>query len=139
MVISSLFDRMGLNVASVSMELMKKRQEYIAANIANVDTPGYKAKRFSFEKALQEAFYAGSELALVRTHPKHIPNVPSDLSEVRGKVYNVYFPVRNDENSVDIDREMALLAENQLMYNSVVQGYTMQLGMLKYAIAGGRR
>ena len=46
------------------------------------------------------------------------------------------FPVRNDENSVDIDKEMALLAENQLKYNAIAQAYSMQIGKLKYAITG---
>ncbi len=139
MVVDSVFKRLGLSVAGRAMALMKRRQEYIASNIANADTPGYKARRFSFEKALQEAVYGDAELALVRTHPRHIPNKPSDLSEVEGRVYRLFSPLRNDGNSVDIDREMALLAENQLMYNSVVQGYTMQIGMLKYAVSGGRR
>ncbi len=139
MLINSIFERLSLNVAERALRLIKRRQEFIASNIANVDTPFYKAKRFSFERELQKAVYNDEELKLFITNPKHIPNFPKDLSEVSGRVYQISTPVRNDGNSVDIDREMALLAQNQLLYDSVIQGYSMQLGMLKYAIAGGRR
>ncbi len=134
--IDAIYHRMALDVAGRSMELLRKRHAYITANIANADTPGYKAKRFSFEKELQDVVYGTDELPLYVTHPMHIPSAPATLEDVKGRVDRVMFPVRNDENSVDIDKEMALLAENQLKYNAIAQAYSMQIGKLKYAITG---
>ena len=134
--IDKIFSRMALDVVDASMRLLEKRQEYIASNIANVDTPGYKAKRFSFEKQLQSVVYGGGELPLMVTHPAHIEVPAGSVDEVKGVVTERMYPVRNDGNSVDIDEEMALLAQTQLKYNALAQSLSQQLARLKYAITG---
>ncbi len=133
-----VFSGLGLDVAAKSMELLKKKHKCIASNIANADTPGYRAQRFEFEKQLQAAVYGSDELPLYTTHPRHIPSAPPSLEEVEGRAYRVFWPLRNDENSVDVDREMAKLAENQILYNSIAQAFALQVAKLKYAIGGGR-
>ncbi len=134
--IEGIFSRMALDVVERSMELHRRRHELIASNIANADTPGYKAKRFHFERELQQVVYGTDDLPLYVTNPKHIQVVPESLEQVKGKVELLRQPVRNDGNSVDIDKEMAALAENQLMYEALAQSYSQQIGRLKYAITG---
>ncbi|BAT71432.1 flagellar basal-body rod protein FlgB [Thermosulfidibacter takaii ABI70S6] len=133
--IEIIFDRAALNITSKAMELLRKRHEFIASNIANADTPGYKAKRFSFEKQLQDAVYR-TGLHLEVTHPLHISDIPVSLEEVKGDIFEERVPLRNDLNSVDIDKEMALLAQNQLKYDALAQAYYLQVAKLKYAITG---
>jgi flagellar basal-body rod protein FlgB len=106
-----------------------KRQEVLANNLANVNTPGYKRKDVQFDgmlaKAL-EAAKAGDTKALDELKP----TVSSDSSAVA---------VRADGNSVDVDQEMAYLAENNIRYNALVQLASKKLDGLKYVISDGRR
>ncbi len=134
--VDRIYSRMALDVLEASMRLHRKRHKFISANIANADTPNYKAVRFSFERDLQRVVYGGDELPLYTTHPEHIQVVPEGLEDVKGRVSRVWRPKRNDENTVDIDREMARLSENQLMYETLVQAYSQQIARLKYAITG---
>ncbi len=136
-----VFQETGLDALAKAMSLREKAHEYIAANIANVDTPGYKAKHLDFERELQEALGYNKEyhIKLMRTNPKHLPEREFGLDAVKGKVLIDEAPLRNDGNSVDIDKEMAMLAENQLLHDTYAQGISSTLSMLKYAISEGRR
>ena len=139
--LNRIFESTGLEALSKAMHLREKAHEYIAANIANVDTPGYKAKHLDFERELQEALGYSKEyhVKLVRTNPRHLPQRESGLDGVKGRVLVDEAPLRNDGNSVDIDKEMAMLAENQLLHDTYAQGISSTLAMLKYAISEGRR
>ena len=95
---------------------LSKRQEVIAANIANADTPGYKTLEveppIDFSAALQEA--------------------RDSVTEARG------LTTRNDGNNVSIDREARLLAENSVRFNLATQLLRGQLKSLRSAIEEGR-
>ena len=136
-----VFEATGLEALSKAMSLREKAHQYIAANVANVDTPGYKAEHLDFERELQDALGYNREyhVKLVRTHSRHLPARGAGLDDVEGRVLKDEMPRRNDGNSVDIDKEMAMLAENQLMHDSYAQGISSTLSMLKYAISEGRR
>jgi len=115
------------------------RQQVIANNIANVDTPGYKRWDVSFEKQLQEALAEAGKLPLARTHPGHLGKTTS-LEDVHPQIYQVVgSSYRNDDNNVDIDAEMAKQAANYLNYNLLTRLVTDYLGMLRIAITEGRR
>ena len=77
------------------MDLLGKRQQLVAANIANADTPGYKTKDIDFQFEFMSLIEGGS------------PNV----IEAPG------LPVKNDGNNVNMDRESRLLAENAIRFN----------------------
>jgi len=82
------------------LSVASNRQQVIAANMANVDTPGYHARDINFQAALQQAVNAegiGQQLE------------PASI-EVQG------LPERPDGNDVNIDRESMLLSETQLQY-----------------------
>ncbi|HOS98568.1 MAG TPA: flagellar basal body rod protein FlgB, partial [Deltaproteobacteria bacterium] len=73
------------------------RQEVISSNIANVDTPGYKAREATFEKELD------SRLKMTTTDPAHMRESPG--RPLYRTVYDPYSRIGNDSNTVDIDRE----------------------------------
>ncbi|MCW2960837.1 MAG: flagellar basal-body rod protein FlgB [Thermoleophilia bacterium] len=105
-----------------------KRQEVLANNLANVNTPGYKRLDVAFDETLAKALQAE------RTGDT------SALDGLRAGVQtDQNVQVRADGNSVDIDQEMAFVAENNIRYNALVQLSQKKLEGLKYVISDGRR
>ncbi len=135
--VEGIFRNMGLKVVEKTVEMLKKREEAIASNIANADTPFFKARRVEFERSLMEALY-GDNLKLVTTDERHIPNIV-DIDKIEPTYKLKVYPMRNDLNTVNIDEEMANYAKTHLKYNALLSGYSFTLGMLKYVIGGGRR
>lgn len=99
------------------------RNEAISNNIANVDTPNYKAKRVEFEKMLNQV--------LEKNNATH-----SDIEQVKPKVVeeNTNLQMRLDGNNVDIDAEMAQLAKNQILYNAMLQQVTKEFNRIKMVL-----
>ncbi len=99
------------------------RHRVLANNIANAETPGFKASRVEFESLLQAAVAGGSDPAAVA------PQVVQDAG----------LSLTPDGNNVDIDTEMAALAGNQLWYAALTRSLGDQFGRLRAAISEGRR
>jgi flagellar basal-body rod protein FlgB len=95
------------------------RQEALAANIANADTPGYRRKDVDFQTALHHAWNAG-ERGVEDVHPTTV----TDNSTV----------MRADGSSVDIDTEAAEQAKNGLTYEAVSQIMKTRTAIIKSAI-----
>ncbi len=110
-----------------------RRQQALAANIANVDTPGYKRTDVPFEAALRAGSGLGSQLTT--TDPRHIATTPSGggslLDSVLGTVSGRTRALRNDGNDVDIDYEMTQLAETSLRYELLTQATAQRFATLK--------
>lgn len=115
----------GLDVASL-------RNDVIANNIANVNTPGFKRQSVIFEESLRK-----SRLSAKREHPKHIP-----FSYESDKPYRIITEndtiYRNDGNNVDLDKEMADLAKNTIYYTAIATRLTRKFALLKLVAQGGR-
>jgi flagellar basal-body rod protein FlgB len=115
------------------------RQKVIANNIANVDTPHFKRSDVRFEELLQKEMGQSATLVGYRTHPLHFqiggqagsgqaaPQVVKDERSV----------MNNNQNNVDIDYEMSLMAKNQLRYNVMVQQVNNELKKVR-SVLGGR-
>jgi flagellar basal-body rod protein FlgB len=133
--VSSGFDPI-IGALNTSMNLRLMNQNVISSNIANADTPGYKAKAMEFEGALREAMGVGEGLDPAATAPGHISRRPTD--PVDPEIYDEPNGIESlDGNTVDRSAEMAKLAENQLLYDASVEMIKKKLGMLKYAIGEG--
>lgn len=126
---------------SVSTAAMEKatsalwqRMQMISTNIANQDTPGYKAKRLDFESVLQ------SELSTVKNSQSISRQQAVDrIAAVTPQVYDETRTVtRADGNNVDILAEQAELARAQFQYQALTQKVSGYYATLKYAISGGR-
>jgi flagellar basal-body rod protein FlgB len=126
-----------------SLDGLSLRSQSISNNIANVDTPNFKATEVNFEQQLAAALGrpAGDDLPLALTHGAHIPlNARPSLDAVKPEsVQLTSTTMRNDGNNVDVDREMARLAETQLSYQASTQLLNQKLRLFREAIWEGKR
>jgi flagellar basal-body rod protein FlgB len=124
-----------------SLDASALRQKVIANNVANADTPHFKRSEVQFEQLLhKEMKKDGPYLEGYRTHPKHIPFRSSEgtafpLAEPM-VVTDHQSAMNNNQNNVDIDYEMSLMAQNQLRYNALVQQASGSIKKIRTAIGG---
>ncbi len=116
------------------LDLSVNRHKLISSNIANVTTPGYKAKSIDFDSELKKAM-TPDRAPLSVTHERHIP-----LSRSRHSLPKVSESEHTENstgiNSVDIDAEMADLAQNQLVFELGAKLVAGKFKGLKSAIRG---
>lgn len=118
-----------------SMNLRLQRSEILSSNIANSDTPGYKAKDMDFQAQLSGASkqYTSS---MTRTHDKHM-SVSSTMND--GLMYRTPMqPDTGDGNTVELQTERMEFLKNQLGYNASVQFLTGRIKGIKNALKGGQ-
>lgn len=118
-------------VNKISAELDNKvvHNQLIASNIANVDTPGYKAKDLKFERVIKEEL---GHLGMKTTHPMHMKELAGGI--VNNEVVSDPNPGRPDGNNVNIDDQMLKLTENNIQYNVAVQLLAKRFQHLKTAL-----
>ena len=99
-----------------ALEIRAKRSELLANNLANADTPGFKARDLDFSKALDNAV-SSRRVGLTRTHDSHFSGGSADTQYSVG--YRVPLqPDTGDGNTVDSLREQSSFAENSLRYQA---------------------
>lgn len=115
------------------------RNEVIAQNIANVDTPGYKRSTVAFEEHLDNAM-DNSRFRGNTTDSRHIPIGKNDVDKINIRVTQDYqnLSTRLDGNNVDIETEMAEQAKNDIRYNTLVQSINKDYLRLRSVIKEGR-
>ena len=132
---SGWLDNPMLKVMESGLDASSLKQKVLSNNVANADTPNFKRSDVDFQQVLGEALgEPGTNLLLKVTSPQHIQSVPGAAQSAVVTDNSTSF--RNDGNNVDIDREMANVAENGLYYNSMTQALTNQLGLLRMVIQG---
>jgi flagellar basal-body rod protein FlgB len=120
---------------STSLNVRAQRAEIIAANIANADTPSYKAKGLDFKKAMTQA-NVEQRYGMVSTHEKHF-NISNERNH--GMAYRVpKQPDTGDGNSVDVQTERSLYLKNSMAYQASLQFLTGRIKALKNVITGGK-
>lgn len=121
-----------INVLDKAADAANTRNEILANNIANVDTPDYKRKDVSFENYLEQALIGGEIL------DERIGDVNTHLADFGGVIYtdNSTLSYRLDGNNVDIDTENAYLAENQIRYNALVEQIGQEFARYKTVLTG---
>lgn len=132
------FGLLGANGAFMSnlLSLRQQRHDVIAANVANADTPGYKAHRFNFEDELAATLSVPGELQMARTSGQHLPMPMGET--VTGEMEEVETPIpKKDGNSVDLEQEMARQTANQILYNYATQAVSGHITKLRMVIDGG--
>jgi len=121
-----------MGVLEAALDVRSDRHKVIAANIANMDTPGYKAMEIDFRKVLEAQ--TGEGVTLVTTNPGHIrldgaaETRPMTGGAAGGSVQGL------DENTVNVEQEMVKIAENTLMYNASAQILNGRFRQLKDAM-----
>lgn len=134
---SGLFDK-TTNALGAAINFRQLKQSVASANIANAETPGYKAQKVDFEAALARAVDINGLGSMTADHGDHIPVAGGSISKVRADVYdNPDIAMNNDGNTVDLEKEMAELAENTLVYKAAVQLINKKLAGMAYAVTEG--
>jgi len=127
----------ALRFQQTALSLRAARQELLASNIANADTPNYKARDVNFAGALQNAL-AGTttDLPAVRTSPMHLEG--NSGTSILGTPVMYRKPVQPsaDGNTVDMDVERAQFADNALRYEASVRFVSEQMKAMLTAIQG---
>jgi len=117
-----LFNR-TFSLIERSLDVRTLNHRVLSGNIANAETPDYLAREVPFEKVLEKSMDASQGIGLKRTHARHLPE---DLDEDPG--------VEMTTEAVDIDKEMAKLAENNIMFQAGVQTLVKKFEGLKFTI-----
>ena len=129
MIQSGIYDY--INVLDKAADASYMRNEVLANNIANVDTPGFKRSDVDFQSVL------AAELGRTKYTPldRKIKNV--DLSHLMVSPYKDHanFSYRLDDNNVDIDIENVELAANQITYQGLIQSMGEEFNRLKTAMS----
>ena len=121
------------------MDLRLERQNVVASNLANLKTPGYRARSLEFEEQLQAALDRDGKGSLARTDPAHLP-VPIALASHSPVVQQaVTGRVIQGLDSVDLDKEMALMAKNTMLYNALATVLQRNFSGMQDIIAKGER
>lgn len=109
----------ALGIHEKALEVRAKRAEILANNLANADTPNFKARDIDFQKAMQQAV-SNTQSDLKRTHQLHID---SQLGkDIPGLSYRIpMMPDTGDGNSVDAQVEQAKFAENAMEYQTTLR------------------
>jgi len=130
----------SFNILEKSLHYRRIRQDMIASNIANADTPYYRPKDIRFEEALQAEvdkkfnIRKTPKLELAKTAPGHL-SAPDENDENRAIVfYRDGHLARNDGNSVDIDVETTEMAKNNIAYNAAIQALRKDIDIFKVVI-----
>lgn len=106
-----------------SLALRAQRQEVLSSNIANADTPNYKARDFDFKAAMQNAIEGSMRLpdtSLTLTSARHIPAKAVSEGPTQ-MLYRLPYQPSLDGNTVDMDIERVQFADNTLHYQSTMQ------------------
>lgn len=130
----------ALRFQQEALNLRAQRQEILAANIANADTPGFQARDIDFasemKKVLARGRVDGGGLSLTTTSSRHIP-VQTQSSPSLGLLYRVPDQPALDGNTVDMDRERAQFSDNTLGYQTNLRVLDGQIKSMKSVLQQG--
>jgi len=141
----------ALDFQSKALVLRAERQQILASNIANADTPGYAARSLDFKQAMTEALgnsagagstttTPGLALSVSTSNQRHISMSPGDSASTLGHSQALGYAVQTqpslDGNSVDLDRERAAFTDNAIRYESTLRFINGQAKTILSAIQG---
>ena len=135
---SGFFDG-TINLLQKSLNVRSVQHQVLSSNVANADTPNYKAFEVAVDEELRKLGTGKPRIQLTRTQSSHLPVGRAEVDRVTLK--NSPAPalsLRADGNTVDLDRAMGELSENTLKYKTSAQLISMKLKDLRNAIIGGR-
>ncbi|MEH6942182.1 flagellar basal body rod protein FlgB [Bacillus sp. JJ722] len=118
-----------------AMNYAATKQKVISDNIANSDTPNYKAKSVSFSKMLEDEMQGS--LVANRTDRRHI-NFTNSNDSASGVYVNQNVAYNHNGNSVDVDKEMSDLATNAIYFNALTDRIIGKFQSLENVIKGGK-
>ncbi len=124
----------ALGIHAEALKLRGQRAEVLASNLANMDTPNYKARDFDFHAALTQAQDRTHPAFLKVSHPSHMQ--PASTASAVEMAYRIPTQSSLDGNTVDAPMEQAAFAENALNYRTSLQFLNSRIRGLMSAIRG---
>jgi flagellar basal-body rod protein FlgB len=125
----------ALGVHEEALLIRERRAEVLATNLANADTPGFKARDFDFRALVQEAIARPTGTSLETTRAGHIGAVGGGSPE-GALLYRIPMQPSLDGNTVDTDLEMASFARNSLDFQASLTFLQSKFRGLKSALRG---
>jgi len=119
-----------------ALMLRSQRQQVLASNIANADTPGYVARDFDFAQALQKASGPRSTEGVAITDARHLSLQGAPGTPKADLAYTVQTQPSQDRNTVDLDRERANFVDNSIRYESTLRFINGHVKTMLSAITG---
>lgn len=124
-----------LKALTTALNFREMRQELISSNVANANTPGFKAKKLDFEEALSRALDVDGQMKMNVSDDRHFNVGNGGFNNLEPEIYDDPNGVVSENgNTVDVEAEMARMAENKLVYDALVQLINKKMGLMKYAI-----
>lgn len=117
-----------------ALGLRALRSEILSSNIANADTPNYKARDIDFAEAMRNV--TGDQVSMRKTNPKHLSHISTGRLGANVQ-YRIPMQSTLDGNTVETDVEQALFAENNVRHQAAIRFLSGQISGLRYAIKGG--
>lgn len=126
-----------LPVLEKAMNLRSARHNLIASNIANIDTPDYKAFDIVMDEELNRISGSGGGPALAKTHPGHIGGQDFQVRETFAESGELAeYSMRGDGNTVDVEKEMSKMTENGIVYNALAGIVSREFRIMSAALEG---
>ena len=117
-----------------AINISQQRQTNIVSNISNLETPNYIAKDIDFKSAMAQALKSEKNMGLASTNPRHIDEVKNVAQKAMSYEETEGW---NGFNSVNIDKEMNKLIENNLMHRAAIEALLRKITLLKDVIREG--
>jgi len=125
-----------LGVHAQALQLRSQRTEVLASNLANVDTPGYRARDIDFKSVLAAASGDGTKVHMTATQAGHINNTTVNGTAAPELKYRTPLAPSLDGNTVDAQLEQAAFAENTVRYQATLSFLSGKFRSLMTAITG---
>jgi flagellar basal-body rod protein FlgB len=136
-----MLDRLDSQLAfsRTALNLRSYRQELLASNIANADTPHFKARDIDFKSALADSLAgrASGDLTMSRTSDRHLPGVEGSRNGVELK-YRTEYQGAADGNTVDMNVERAAFAENAMHTEALITFVRGEFQTMNLALQQGQ-
>jgi len=128
-----------INLTAKVMDLRLERQNTVIGNISNINTPEYRTRRLEFEDTLQSALNLDARGKMTRTQKDHMPAVFNPEGFQGEGIQSFKAREIYGQDSVDLDKEMTVMAKNTMMYNALSQIIKKNFqGMSKVIMDGGK-
>ena len=132
------------SIIAKALDYRAMRQDMIASNIANADTPFYRPRDISFEDTLREKkaeifSEKNNKLEMAQTNEAHIPLQEEKTSKKATTFFRDGHMARNDGNSVDLDVETTEMSKNSIMFDAIIQARKKDTAIFRSVIDGSSK
>jgi len=120
-----------------AMKVWSQRNELLASNIANADTPGYKARDINFKEMLKDQTVNSPKMDIARSYSKHIQAGKSEMSTQQFVYERDAIQASQDGNTVDIYKEQLEYAKNLAYFEATTNFLNGKISGIKTALGKG--